>query len=133
MGYVLFVAIPLRPLRGRLDMAGILVEDGTMRRRIWTALLVAVLLLSAATTRTLSAAPVDSRSTQEGPVTGHVPADVRMDRDFADIPRPQIASPIATVLPRVAMATPATERFIVPFLALDQPSAIIEQQHVFRI
>src|SRR2546426_967553 len=104
-----------------------------MRWRILTAGLVAILLLSTATTVTFAAAPVGPRTTPQGSAAGHVPADVRMDRDFADIPKTQLASPIAVVLSRVAIAAVTSERLIATFFAPAKSSAIIEQQHVFRI
>jgi hypothetical protein len=56
-----------------------------------------------------------------------------MDRDFADVPRTLSSSEIGTILPRVEMAPIAAERFIAPVQANEQPTAIIKQQHVFRI
>ena len=104
-----------------------------MHRRLLTSVLVSVLLAGGAAGVHSPLASVLSRAQQHEPSTGKVPNQVQMDRDFADVPRTQISSPAGTVSPRVETAPVTAGPLLAPGLTIEQPAAIIKQQHVFRI
>src|SRR5438874_2268301 len=104
-----------------------------MRRSAITAILTAMLLVCAAYSVAFPAAPVERVRTDHGPTARHVPVDVQIDRDFADVPRTSISSTISLVTPRAVIATVAVEHLIARAFITEHQPVIIEQQHVFRI
>jgi hypothetical protein len=75
-----------------------------------------------------ASAPCDN-----GMATGSVPNSVQMDRDLADVPRAQVSSPILTTPSRIEIAPVPVERLVASIVTFESASAIIKQQHVFRI
>jgi hypothetical protein len=107
-----------------------------MRRRILTGLLIGFFLVSAASMAGFAAGSIQRNEAGTGPAAGQIPNDVRMDRDFAafaDVPRAQISSQASAVLPRVVTMIVALQRPAASVAGAKQASAILEQQHVFRI
>jgi hypothetical protein len=105
-----------------------------MSRRLSTIVLLVVLLVSAIASGNIHAenAPVRAHH-DHGMGTDRVPTDVQMDRNCADVPKTQMSSPIGSISPDVERIPIVEERLTVPVVASAQPTAIIKQQHVFRI
>jgi hypothetical protein len=104
-----------------------------MRWRVLTTVLILVFLVSAVASLNFHLPGVSLRSHDDGMATKHVPNEVQMDRDCADVPRTQMSSAIGSILPPVEVAPIAAERFDPAVLTARQPAAIIKEQHVFRI
>ena len=74
-----------------------------------------------------------SARSSNGMATGSVPNGVQMDRDLADVPRAQVSSPMVSNPSRIEIAPVPLERFVASIVTFESPSAIIKEQHVFRI
>ncbi len=104
-----------------------------MSRRLSTIVLLVVLLVSAIASGNVHAENATVRAHDHGMGRDRVPTDVQMDRNCADVPRTPMSSPIGSISPDVESIPNVEERLTVPVATSAQPTAIIKQQHVFRI